>query len=184
VFSANWLPTSGYHRVSLRIYKNLGNFKFKDMTDQWLSGFNPQWGVDGNFQIKDIDGNGAPDILYSGYVPPGQPDLVDNGNGIFLNDGTGKMQRVMHDEFVAWGLQFQQDHAMAMYGTPSFYPYLTAAGKTDFLVFTPTGRVGDDPAGIALGSLLTDIDFNSACGASVPSKAAADRRQREASHRH
>lgn len=165
VFAANWDPASGFHRISMRVYENLGNFKFKDMTDQWLPDFNPQWGPGGDFQILDIDGNGAPDILYSGFIAPGQPpEMVDNGNGVFLNDGTGHMQLVMHDEFKAWGKLFAKKHNITMFGTPSFYPYRTADGKTNFLVFDPGTNAGDgNPSGIGLGSLQTNIDFATAC---------------------
>ena len=165
VFASNWIPGSGFHRVSLRVYENMGNFKFQDVTDEWLPDFNPQWGPGSDFQILDLDGNGAPDILYSGFLTPGQdPKMVDNGNGIFLNDGTGHMQLVMHDEFKAWSKQFATDHGIVVGGTSSFYPYRTADGKTNFLVLNPGANAEDgSPSGIGLGSLLTSIDFAAAC---------------------
>ncbi len=76
------------NQVSPRIYLNLGNFKFRDITSNFEGLTNDQWysGV----TIADINNDGLPDVYFTSTADKNPQKCK---NRLWINNGTDKDNR-------------------------------------------------------------------------------------------
>ena len=74
--SGNWLPLETRPKASNRLYRNLGEGKFADVTDRSGLGFR---GYCHGVHVGDIDNDGDPDVFLANY----------GTDALFLNNGDG-----------------------------------------------------------------------------------------------
>ncbi len=67
---------------SNKLYKNLGNYRFQDVTEE--AGLAHEGFHSTGVVFADVNGNGYPDLLISS---------LSEGNILYINDGTGKFER-------------------------------------------------------------------------------------------
>ena len=78
--SGNTLPLAATPAASNRLYRNLGGWKFEDVTERSGLGYR---GYCHGITVGDIDGDGDPDVFLSNYG--GDALFLNNGNGTFTD---------------------------------------------------------------------------------------------------
>ena len=155
-----WSMESSTFPSALQMNQNLGDFKFRDMTNI----LNPMKleteEIDYTMQIRDIDGSGINSLLLSSKTN----DISRNANYLILNDGTGRLHFALHDEFIDisnkimtsldwttkdgitrtavwmgphagmyWTGNSWQRMSLEKFGIPAFIPYATSSNCLNYV---------------------------------------------------
>lgn len=134
--------------VSNRLYRNLGDFKFEDITESANVGTS-SWS--NGVAIVDIDQNGYPDIYVSRGGPRGTSDK-DRGNLLFINGGVQDGRLSFSEEAEKWGLADQSYSIQAAFfdydGDDDLDMYLLNNALVDYNRNTarPRDTTGDAPS--------------------------------------
>ena len=86
--------------VSNKLYRNLGDFKFEDITEKTKTGTS-DWS--NGVAITDINQDGFPDIYVCRGGPRGSSD-AERANLLFINNGLQDGIPIFSEEAVKWGL--------------------------------------------------------------------------------
>jgi hypothetical protein len=95
--------------VSNRLYENLGNYEFRDITDQAGLNTDGYWSTGASF--ADVNGDGYLDIF---VTLSGRPSDGNRHNRLYINNG----DKTFHEESETWGIN---DESLATHGV--FFDY-------------------------------------------------------------
>jgi hypothetical protein len=149
-----WSAEKGLQRSVFQMLVNKGRMNFADQTDV----LNPEYAkdaysIDYSVRLADVDNSGIDSMFLVGSFAFTPTLSTPHGNYLFVNDGTGRLYAVMHEQFAALAPQLiayaRTQVAAGRYvnpnSVPSFYPYRTATGTINYVVMLSTG----DDAGFA-----------------------------------
>ena len=134
--------------VSNRLYRNMGDWKFKDITKQANVG-SAKWS--NGVAIVDIDQNGYPDIYVSRGGPRGSKGS-DRANLLFINNGKKGDKLKFTEAAREWGLADESYSVQAAFldydGDGDLDMYLLSNALVDFNrnVSRPKDRTGKAPS--------------------------------------
>ncbi len=134
--------------VSNRLYRNLGNWKFEDITETAGVG-STHWS--NGVAIVDINQDGYPDIYVSRGGPRGS-EAKDRANLLFINKGLREGKVYFEEEAAEWGLDDDSYSVQAAFfdydGDKDLDMYLLSNALVDFNRNTsrPIDRTGKAPS--------------------------------------
>lgn len=117
-----WSASAGWQKSKLQMLQNQGELQFTDVTDRLGKAYDENSSfVDYSMQMLDLDGSGIKSYLMAG---DSYANGVKRSSYLMVNDGTGNLHAVLHDQFEQWagGL------------AAKFIPYQLSDGTINYLV--------------------------------------------------
>ena len=144
----------GQARERIEVFLNQGRLNFKSLV---LLEFPPYYGSSG-FQLKDIDGDGDEDIIYTAGDNADYDPIVKPFHGIYVFENTGNLRFIqkyflpMPGAYAAHLADFDLDGKLDLLGV-SFFPDWTVSQPADCLLWKGNGKGFSKPAQLPLSHL-------------------------------
>lgn len=142
-----WRDGPGLQRSVFQMLINRGSMAFADQTDALQPEYaKNSYSIDYSLRLVDVDGSGIDSMFLAGGAYT--PSLTTvHGNYLLVNDGTGRLYAVMHDQFNGMAskliafvqAQLPTNKNANPNSVPSFYPYRTKGGLINYVAMVSTG---------------------------------------------
>jgi len=144
--------SAGLQRSVFQILINRGGMVFSDQTDtlqpEYVKTSNT---IDYSVRLVDVDSSGIDSMFLVGTGASTPSLSTVHGNYLLVNDGTGRLYAVLHDQFRGMATklityaqaQLPSTKFASPGSVPSFYPYRTKDGLINYVAMLSTGLYSD-----------------------------------------
>ena len=161
-----WSGSAGLQRSVFQLLLNRGGMSFTDETDSLAPEYaKDSYSIDYSVRLADVDGSGIDSMLLVGSSAYTPSLTTVHGNYLLVNDGTGRLYAVMHDQFNGMAPKLiayvQSQLPSTRYASPgsvpSIYPYRTKGGLINYVAMLNTGLYSDFSS---TGYLFVNLPLN------------------------